>query len=81
MFKSKNILFCYGLLKLCRAILRLFEMNQSFTQLTEFCGNEHCIIVTCGILGQAWYLVVSVSDLCRLSYFAKALNRLRICAG
>ena len=23
----------------------------------------------CGILGQAWYLIVSFPDLCRLSYF------------
>ena len=23
----------------------------------------------CGILGQLWYLVVSIPDLCRLSYF------------
>ena len=29
-----------------------------------------CIFVTflCGILGQVWYLVVSILDLCRLSY-------------
>ena len=23
----------------------------------------------CGILGQVWYLILSISDLCRLSYF------------
>ena len=23
----------------------------------------------CGILGQVWYLIVSIPDLCRLSYF------------
>ena len=30
-----------------------------------------CDFVTfsCGILGQVWYLVVSIPDLCRLSYF------------
>ena len=29
-----------------------------------------CVFVTfpCGILGQVWYLIVSVPDLCRLSY-------------
>ena len=34
-------------------------------------GDVHCVFVTfkCGILGQAWYLIVSISDLCRLSYF------------
>ena len=32
----------------------------------------NCIFVTfpCGILGQLWYLIVSIPDLCRLSYFA-----------
>ena len=30
-----------------------------------------CVFVTfpCGILGQVWYLIVLISDLCRLSYF------------
>ena len=31
----------------------------------------YCIFVTfpCGILGKVWYLIVSIPDLCRLSYF------------
>ena len=31
----------------------------------------HCDFVTfpCGILGQVWYLIVSIPDLCHLSYF------------
>ena len=31
----------------------------------------NCVIVTfpCGILGQVWYLIVSIPDLCCLSYF------------
>ena len=31
----------------------------------------YCIFVTfpCGILGQVWYLIVSIPDLCHLSYF------------
>ena len=31
----------------------------------------NCVFVTfqCGILGQVWYLIVSISDLCHLSYF------------
>ena len=34
-------------------------------------GDVYCIFVTfpCGILGQVWYLIVSFSDLCRLSNF------------
>ena len=33
-------------------------------------GNVYCIFITfpCGILGQAWYLIVSFPDLCLLSY-------------
>ena len=31
----------------------------------------NCVFVTfpCGILGQVWYLIVSIPDLCRISYF------------
>ena len=31
----------------------------------------NCVFVTfpCGILGQVWYLIVLIPDLCRLSYF------------
>ena len=31
----------------------------------------NCVFDTfpCGILGQVWYLTVSIPDLCRLSYF------------
>ena len=31
----------------------------------------NCVFVTflCGILGQVWYLIVSIHGLCRLSYF------------
>ena len=31
----------------------------------------NCVFVTfpCGILSQVWYLIVSIPDLCRLSYF------------
>ena len=32
---------------------------------------SNCDFVTfpCGILGQVWYLIVLIPDLCRLSYF------------
>ena len=31
----------------------------------------YCVFATfpCGILGQIWYLIVSIPDFCRLSYF------------
>ena len=41
----------------------------------------NCDFVTfqCSILGQVWYLIVSISDLCRLSYLSqKRLYHLRL---
>ena len=32
-----------------------------------------CVIFPCGVLGQVWYLIVSIPDLCLLTYF-DALN-------
>ena len=34
-----------------------------------------CVFVTfpCGILGKVWYLIVSIPDLCRLSYSVRLL--------
>ena len=34
-------------------------------------GDVYCIFDTfpCGILGQVWYLIISIPDLCLLSYF------------
>ena len=38
--------------------------------LLAFVGDVNCIFVTfpCGILGPVWYLIVSFTVLCRLSY-------------
>ena len=35
---------------------------------------SNCDFVTfpCGILGQVWYLIVLIPDLCHISYFVKA---------
>ena len=37
----------------------------------------NCVFVTfpCGILGQVWYLIVSIPDPCFLSYFVSANGR------
>ena len=32
-------------------------------------SNFDCVTFSCGILGQVWYLIVLIPDLCRLSYF------------
>ena len=37
----------------------------------------NCVVFVtfpCGILGQVWYLIVLIPDLCRLSYFDKILG-------
>ena len=36
-----------------------------------------CVFVTfpCGILGQVWYLMVSIPDFCHLSYFTHVFPR------
>ena len=36
----------------------------------------NCVFVTfpCGIMGQGWYLIVSIPDLCRLSYFVVKIS-------
>ena len=43
-----------------------------------------CVFVTfpCGILGQVWYLIVLIPDLCHLSFFVISrilAKRLRVC--
>ena len=36
----------------------------------------NCVFVTfpCGTLGQVWYLIVSIPDFCRLSFFVNCLQ-------
>ena len=33
------------------------------------------VTLPCGVLGQVWYLIVSISDLCLLSYFSLQKNK------
>ena len=39
--------------------------------LALLCVMLYCVFVTflCSVLGQVWYLIVSISDLCLLTYF------------
>ena len=42
---------------------------QPLTILVVVCDVELCFCqFPCGILGQVWYFIVSIPDLCRLSY-------------
>ena len=54
---------CY----LCLAFVMLLRLFMAALWLSFVVFN--CVFVTlpCGILGQAWYLIVSIPDLCRLS--------------
>ena len=44
--------------------------------LARLYGKFSCVNVTfpCGVLGQVWYLIASISDLCLLTYFAFLLR-------
>ena len=60
----------------------------------SLCASVYmCFVVTCweradllalfchfpiGILGQVWYLIVSIPGLCTLTYFACSYNRLKL---
>ena len=52
-----------------RTILTLIKSERAV--LLALVGDVYCIFVTfpCGIQGQVWYLIVSLPDICRLSYF------------
>ena len=66
-------------------LLRLFiaalwpPAGKGLTLLALLCDVKLCFVTfTCGILGQAWYMIVSIPDLCLLSYFHHALSHLSI---
>ena len=54
-------------------LLRLFIVVTCWERadLLALVGDVYCIFVTfpCGILGQVLYLIVSLPDMCHLSYF------------
>ena len=55
----------------------LFFSRRSYDLISKFPVGLNCDFVTfpCGILGQVWYLIVSISDLCRLSYLKSLLRQ------
>ena len=52
----------------CRLVVTCWER----ADLLALVCDVYCVFVTFpyGIQGQVWYLIVSIPDLCRLSYFA-----------
>ena len=60
---------CHAFLSvLCSFVVTCWERAGLLALL---CVMFSCVFVTfpCGVLGQVWYLIVSISDLCLLSYF------------
>ena len=56
---------------LCMACFRVRPYARKGLISWIFCVMFNCVFVTFpfGILGQVWYLIVWISDLCRISYF------------
>ena len=57
---------------LCLFIAALWSPGEGLTSWLSFV-MFYCVFVSfpCGILGQVWCLIVSIPDLCHLSYFVK----------
>ena len=56
-------------------------LNESTRMYLRFLGSRlWCLLCVChfpiGILGQVWYLIVSIPDLCTLTYFFYITQRL-----
>ena len=78
---SRRYFFCGSFVLflscVCCAFARLFicalwsPAGKGLTSWLSFVMSN-CVFVTfpCGILGQVWYLIVSIPDLCPLSYFS-----------
>ena len=45
--------------------------GKGLTSWLEFVKFNCFVTFPCGILGHVWYLIVSIPNLCRLSYFHK----------
>ena len=64
---------CFVFLMLSSLLIAAWERAELLAPV----GDVYCIIVTfpCGILGQVWFLIASVLDLCCLSYMLWAIFR------
>ena len=49
----------------------IFETSNSFSQLSDQATTP------IGILGQVWYLIVSIPDLCTITYFQKSVSAIQ----
>ena len=77
---SKELLLLCYLCTVFFILSRLFIAGWGRAGLLALASDVSLCFVTfpCGILGQVWYLSVSVTDLCRLSYF-KSIKQVKCC--
>ena len=67
--------FCYlcfvFVMLSCLFIAALWSPAENGWPLGSFVCYVYCVFVTfpCGVLGQVWYLIVLITDLCVLTYF------------
>ena len=62
---------CHAFLSVyCNLVVTCWERAKL---LAFLCVMFYCVFVTflCGVLGQVWYLIVSIPDLCLLTYFSQ----------
>ena len=65
-----NVLYSAPILIETILLVNYLRLGLVEIRLPEPCSS----LVSLGILGQVWYLIVSIPDLCTLSYFLKHLN-------
>ena len=64
-------------MSLCASVYICFVVTcwERADPLALVCGVELCVChFPIGIMGQVWYLIVSIPDLCTLTYFVIRLN-------
>ena len=67
-----NLCFMSAMLSYLHCSLVVTRLKRA-DLLTLLCVMFSCAFVTfpCGVLGQVWYFIVSIPDLCLLPYFHK----------
>ena len=63
------LVFCHAFASVhCCLVITCWERADLLALVCDFCVFVF-VTFPCGILGQVWYLIVSIPDLCRISYF------------
>ena len=66
-----SVLCCYVFVRVCLYVLCGHLLGKGW----PLCSRLWCLLWVChfpiGILGQVWYLIVSIPDLCTHTYFSK----------